>query len=406
MRAPATQRALRRQNLGTVLEHVVRRGPRSRATIAQETGFNKSTVSSLVTELIGMGLLAERGAERTGTVGRPGLVVEVAGEGAAGIGIELNVDYLSVRVVDLAGEVRHRALHAVELRGEASAGVLDRLAAAARDALERTREQGVRPAGITVALPGLVDAASGTLLVAPNLQWEDVPVAAELARRLGPDAPAVTADNEANLAALAELRDGAGQGLRDFVHVSGEVGIGAGVVLGGELFRGAHGYGGEFGHLTVEPDGRRCACGSIGCLETRLGLEALLRAADEAWEGDTATGKPVERLAARARDGDDTARAALAEGGRWLGVALGSAANLLDPQAFILGGFLAPLADYVAPAAEAELARRVLGARRGLPALLTSPIGPEAAVCGAAGEVLERVIADPVSVVERPHYTS
>src|SRR5919206_4839436 len=116
MQRPANQRAVRRNNLGIVLSHVVRRGPRSRATIAQETGFNKSTVSSLVTELIDMGMLAERGAVRTGTVGRPGLVVEVAGAGAAGIGLEVNVDYLSARVVDLAGQVRHRALEAVDLR--------------------------------------------------------------------------------------------------------------------------------------------------------------------------------------------------------------------------------------------------------------------------------------------------
>jgi predicted NBD/HSP70 family sugar kinase len=400
MRPPATQRTLRRQNLGTVLQHVVRRGPRSRATIAQETGFNKSTVSSLVTELIEMGMLAETGAERTGTVGRPGLVVEVAGAGAAGIGIEVNVDYISARVVDLAGEIRHRAHHTVDLRGRDAEEMLDRLAAIARAALAPLREEGVRPAGITVALPGLVDAASGTLLVAPNLHWEDLPVAAELARRLGPDAPPIAADNDANLAALAELRSGAGEGLRDFVHVTGEVGIGAGVVLGGELLRGAHGYGGEFGHLTVEPSGRRCACGSVGCLETRAGLDALLSAAEESPDHTEPAPPPVERLAARADAGDDKACAALAEGGRWLGIALASAANLLDPQAFILGGYFAPLAEHLAPAAEAELRLRVLGAGRGLPALLTSPMGAEAAVCGAAGEVLERVMADPASVVD------
>jgi predicted NBD/HSP70 family sugar kinase len=399
MRRPATQRTLRRQNLGTVLGHVVRRGPRSRATIAQETGFNKSTVSSLVTELIEMGMLVERGAERTGTVGRPGLVVEVAGDGAAGIGLEVNFDYVSVRVVDLAGEVRHRDHQPVDLRGGDAAETLDRLAVMARAALDELDEAGARPAGITVALPGLVDAASGTLLVAPNLHWADVPVADELARRLGPDAPPIAADNNANLAALAELRSGAGQGLRDFVHVTGDMGIGAGIVLGGELLRGAHGYGGEFGHLTMEADGRPCACGSIGCLETRAGLDAMLRAAGEGEDDAASAAEPVERLAARADAGDERARAAIAEGGRWLGVALASTANLLDPEAFILGGFFAPLAEHLRPAAEGELRLRVLGAQRGLPAILTSPMGPEAAVCGAAGEVVERVLADPASVL-------
>src|ERR687885_228942 len=123
MRPPATQRALRRQNLGTVLQHVVRRGPRSRATIAQETGFNKSTVSSLVTELIEMGMLAERGAERTGTVGRPGLVV------------------------DVAGDVILRAHETVDFRGREAAEMLDRLADIARTALDALRDAGVRPAG-------------------------------------------------------------------------------------------------------------------------------------------------------------------------------------------------------------------------------------------------------------------
>jgi predicted NBD/HSP70 family sugar kinase len=417
MRRPANQRAVRRHNLGVVLSHVVERGPRSRATIAQETGLNKSTVSSLVTELIALGVLAERGAERTGTVGRPGLVVEVAGTGAAGVGLEVNVDYLSARVVDLAGQVRHRALEALDLRGRPPAEVLDRLAAMARSALERLEAEGVRPAGITVALPGLVDAGSGVLLVAPNLRWEDVPVALALQERLGRAGLVPTVDNEANLAAVAELREGAGHGLRDFVHVSGEVGIGAGVVLDGTLFRGAHGFGGEFGHMTVDPEGARCACGSRGCLETRAGLEALLIAAGEeqpAAGSRTPSAEPVSRLAARADAGEPAAVEALRDGGRWLGVALASAANLLDPEAFVLGGFLAPLSEHLKPAAETELRERVLGAGRGLPALLTSPLGPEAAVRGAAALALDRVLADPGVVAARPgakapatgHYTS
>ena len=394
VQAPANQRAVRRHNLGVVLRHVVDRGPRSRATIAVETGLNKSTVSSLVTELIELGLLVERGTQRTGTVGRPGLVVDIAGAGAAGVGLEVNVDYLAVRVTDLAGQERHRALEAADNRGREPDEVLDRLAELARAALADLAEQGVTPVGITVALPGLVDAAGGTLLVAPNLHWNDIPVAAALTARIG-DALPVTADNEANLAALAELREGAGRELREFVHVSGEVGIGAGVILDGELFRGAHGFGGEFGHVTVEPEGLDCACGSRGCLETRAGLEALLAAAGEAGEPGSTASERVAGLAARAAAEEQLALDALTDAGRWLGVALGSAANLLDPQAFVLGGFLAPLAPYLRPAAEEELQRRVLGARRALPDVLTSPLGPEAASRGAAVLALRGVLADP-----------
>jgi predicted NBD/HSP70 family sugar kinase len=394
MQPPANQRAVRRHNLGVVLRHVVERGPRSRATIALETGLNKSTVSSLVTELIDLGLLVERGTERTGMVGRPGLVVEIAGTGAAGVGLEVNVDYLAVRVTDLAGEERHRALEAADNRGREPGDVLDRLAALARDALDHLAEQGVTPTGVAVALPGLVDAATGALLVAPNLHWEDIQVVEELADRLGGELP-IAADNEANLAALAEQQEGAGRGLRDFVYVSGEVGIGAGVILGGELFRGAHGFGGEFGHMTVEPDGLPCACGSRGCLETRAGVEALLAAAGCPRERGATAAESVGGLAARAAAGEQPAVDALREAGRWLGVALGSAANLLDPEAFVLGGFLAQLAPHLRPAAESELRARVLSAGRGLPRVVASPLGPEAASRGAAALGLRGVLADP-----------
>jgi predicted NBD/HSP70 family sugar kinase len=394
MQAPSNQRAVRRHNLGVVLRHVVERGPRSRATIAQESGLNKSTVSSLVTELIELGLFLERGTERTGSVGRPGLVVALDGAGAAGIGLEVNVDYLAVRVADLAGNERHSGLEAADNRGREPDEVLDRLAALCRTALSALAEQDATPVGVAVALPGLVDATAGTLLVAPNLHWEDIPVAAPLRERLGGDLP-VMVDNEANLAALAELRDGAGRGIGDFVHISGEVGIGAGIVLGGDLFRGAHGFGGEFGHLTVEADGSRCACGSYGCLETRVGLEALLTAAGDPLAPPVTPGESVAGLAARAAEGDRRVLDALGEAGHWLGVAMASAANLLDPRAFVLGGFLAELAPYLTPSAGEELRRRMLGSGRGLPDVLASPLGPEAASRGAAALALRPVLADP-----------
>jgi predicted NBD/HSP70 family sugar kinase len=399
MQPPANQRAVRRHNLGVVLRHIVELGPRSRATIAQESGLNKSTVSSLVTELIDLGLFLERGTERTGSVGRPGLVVALDGAGAAGIGLEVNVDYLAVRVTDLAGSERHSALEAADNRGREPDDVLDRLAALCRTALAALAAQGAIPVGVAVALPGLVDATAGTLLVAPNLHWEDIPVAESLRERLGGELP-VMVDNEANLAALAELRDGAGRGLTDFVHISGEVGIGAGIVLGGDLFRGVHGFGGEFGHLTVEADGAPCACGSRGCLETRAGLEALLTAAGQPLAPPATAAESVAGLAARAADGDPRALDALRDAGRWLGVAMASAANLLDPKAFVLGGFLAELAPFLAPSAGEELRGRVLGAGRGLPDVLASPLGPEAASRGAAALALRPVLTDPGMLVE------
>ena len=403
MEAPglANQRAVRRHNLGVVLRHVSEHGPRSRATIALETGLNKTTVSSLVTELIGLDLLVERGLEQRGTVGRPGQVVELSGTGVVALGLEINVDYLAVRALDLTGAERHRGLDVRDNRYVDVGEVLDRLGALATAALDHVHGEGLRPVGATVALPGLVDAAGGALLVAPNLGWTDVAVGRELHERLaGPPFP-VAADNEANLAALAELWEGTARGLSDVLYVSGEIGVGAGIIVRGELFRGAQGFGGEFGHMTVDPSGASCASGSRGCLETLVGLEALLEAAgldrrDAATT--TGSGEPVADLAGRARKGDEQALQALDAAGHWLGIGIASAANLLNFQAVVLGGFFAQLATWLAAPIARELDLHVLASDWGVPRLLPSTLGPEAAVRGAAALSLRRVLADPASV--------
>jgi predicted NBD/HSP70 family sugar kinase len=397
----ANQRAVRRHNLGVVLRHVSDHGPRSRATIALETGLNKTTVSSLVTELIGLDLLVERGLEQRGTVGRPGQVVELSGAGVVALGLEINVDYLAVRALDLTGADRHRGLDVRDNRSVPVDKVLDRLGDLASAALDAVRAEGLRPVGATVALPGLVDAARGTLLVAPNLGWNDVSIVGELHDRLsGPSFP-LTAENEANLAALAELWEGTARGFSDVLYVSGEIGVGAGIIVGGELFRGAQGFGGEFGHMTLDAGGKPCACGSRGCLETVAGLEALLEMAGLD-PGDAATtagsGEPVATLAGRARAGDEKALEALREGGRWLGVGIASAANLLNFQAVVLGGFFGQLSTWLAAPIARELEAHVLASDWAVPRVLPSTLGPEAAVRGAAAQSLRRVLADPASV--------
>jgi predicted NBD/HSP70 family sugar kinase len=393
----SSQRAVRRHNLSVVLRQVVERGPRSRATIATDTGLNKSTVSSLVSELMEFGLLVERGAEHRGTAGRPGLVVDVARDGVVALGLEVNVDYVGVQATDLAGGSRYKGMEAADNRGRAVADVIDRLGELTRGALEAVRAQGLRPIGATVAVPGLVDIQNGALLIAPNLHWEGVPVIDLLRERIEDPQLPLGVDNEANLAALAELWEGAAIGISDFMYASGEIGVGGGLVLGGELFRGYRGFGGEFGHTTVEPEGLPCACGSRGCLETRAGLEPLLAAAG--LNGDAVhsrgSGKPVAELVRRAHEHDATALAALADCGRWLGIALGTVVNLLSPQAIVLGGNFAPMAEWLAPVIGAELGTRVLGGNGAVPRVLASSLGAEAAMRGAAATQLRRVLADP-----------
>jgi predicted NBD/HSP70 family sugar kinase len=391
-RAPANQRSVRRHNLGIVLRHIAERGPRSRAAIAQETGLNKTTVSSLVGELLEFGLVRETEVELRGTVGRPALPVELSGGRVAGLGLEIGVDFLAVLAADLSGAERYNERVVVDNRGRGVDAVLDDLGAMAGRALDRLEADGVLAVGAVAALPGLVD-SRGRLLVAPNLGWTDVPVAEAMASRL-PGKLVIRAENEANLGALAEMWEGAGRELGDFLFVSGELGVGAGIVVGGELFRGSHGFGGELGHVTVDPAGEDCACGNRGCLETILGLPHLLQAAGMAADGR------VDDLAEAARGGDERVLAALSEAGRWLGVGVGSALNLLNPRGVVVGGYFGVLAPWLIDGLEHELADRVLAAEWDVPRVVGSSLGEEAAVRGAAALALRRVYADPAVVAE------
>jgi predicted NBD/HSP70 family sugar kinase len=393
----SSQRAVRRHNLSIVLRQVVERGPRSRATIAQDTGLNKSTVSSLVSELMEFGLLVERGAEHRGTAGRPGLVVDVARDGVVALGLEVNVDYVAVSVEDFTGAVRYERRSYRDNRGSAPGPVLDRLGRAARDALDAVSAEGLRPMGISVAVPGLVEEASGTVVFAPNLGWHGIPVAAELEQRLGLP---VLVENESNLAALAEHWTGAAVDIDDFVCVFGEVGVGGGVVLGGRLFRGSHGFGGEFGHVSVDPEGRTCACGSRGCVETLVGQEAIAADAGIALSGRTRG--LTDELVRRAQEGSEDVVRVLKEAAHWLGVALASTFNVLDLRAVVLGGCFGPLSPWLVDDVRRTLEERSLAARSGSFAVLPSAFGDGAAVRGAAALTLHRVLEAPWSA-ERAH---
>jgi len=273
---PADQTTVRHANLGVVLRHVASAGPCSRAQIAAETGLTRGTVSSLVAELIERDLLLETGETASPRrIGRPGTALELS-DVVVGVGLEVNVDYVAVSVEDLTGTVRYSRRFNRDNRNSAPRLVLDRIGKAARDALDAAAAEGLRPVGVTVAVAGLVEEASGTVVLAPNMGWVELPVAAELEARLGLP---VVVENEANLSALAEHWTGAAVGIDDFVCVFGEVGVGGGIVLGGRLFRGSHGFGGEFGHVSVDPNGALCACGSRGCVETLVGQESIARAA-------------------------------------------------------------------------------------------------------------------------------
>jgi predicted NBD/HSP70 family sugar kinase len=400
---PVDQKSVRRHNLGLVLRHVAEQGARSRARIAAETGLNKTTVSSLAAELIERGLLREAGLENPRAAGRPGLRLELSGDSVAALGLEINVDYLAACATDLAGRIRHRAFVLCDNHGRPPERVIGDLATLANGALDVLASQGLEPVGATVALPGLVDLAQETLLIAPNLGWTETAVATLLGERLGDRVLPIRIGNDADLGALGELWDGVGRQLSDFVFVYGAIGVGAGLVVGGELFRGSSGFGGELGHVTVNRDGQRCACGNAGCLELYAGQNALLRRVGMTppTPGD-GTVRWATLLAERARAGDADVLEALAEVAGWLSIGLGSLVNLFNPSAIVLGGYFAPLAEWLVEGVEREVGVHVLGSRWSSCRVLVSRLGEDAAIRGAAALVLHEVLADPGSVTAPP----
>ncbi|GHG28432.1 ROK family protein [Streptomyces filamentosus] len=388
----ADKSGVRRHNLSLVLRTVHDAGETTRAAVAARVGLTRPAVSSLVEQLLDLGFLVESGKTFSGQAGRPGTVLKPAGTGPAGLGVEINVAYVAVCLVDLNGADRIRRSVRLDNRAADAPEVLARAAGVAAEALAEAAALGLHPTGAALALPGLV--SGGTVRQAPNLGWHGVPAEELFGDALAALRPAagrlpVASDNEANMAALAELRFGTPGTPRTFLHLTGETGVGGAVVVHGELLRGAHGFAGEIGHLVVDAEGPRCRCGSRGCLEQYAGQAALLRAADAT---------DVDDLAARAEREDPRARAALAEAGRMLGRALSGAVNLLDPEAVVLGGIYPRLMPWLAPAVTAELAERVVSGLWPADALRLRAASPATdAARGAAALVLHDILADPLA---------
>ncbi|WP_406166026.1 ROK family protein [Streptomyces sp. NBC_00996] len=386
-RLPDTQQGMRRRNLSRVMHTVKAEGPLSRAAVASRIGLTRAAVSTLVDELIRSGLLEELGPERPGRVGRPGSALAVSGQGPAGIGAEVGVDHLAVCAVDLRGEVRARAVRHGTNRGRPPEPVIQELTTLIRQVIAEAEREGLWPAGLAVAVPGLVARDARTVVRAPNLDWHDTDLGTLLPNELP-----LTVDNEANFGGLAELWLGEATP-RDFLHVSAEIGIGAAVLVDGRLLRGTRGFAGELGHVPIHPEGPECPCGGRGCLEQYAGEEAVLRAAGLEPGEDR-----VGLLAERAAHGDTEVRHALREAGTALGIALTGAVNLLDPETVVLGGALSGLAPWLLPSLEDELARRTAGPAC---AVFVSRLGPEGPLLGAAHSVVRAVLDDPAVVAGR-----
>lgn len=384
----ARQTTLRRSNLELVLKTVLASPGLSRAGVATATALTRSTVSRLVDELIEAGFLVEGTPSEVQGRGRPGTPLQ-AGNSLVALGLQINAGYLAARAVSLSGMVLADEVESGDFVGSDPQDTLLRLARLARDVSMRL-DPLHQVVGAGFALPGLVAASAKVLLRAPNLGWTNVAFG-PFAESFGIPGQALQIGNEADLAAraVATPTPGRPSPLRDFIYVSGEIGIGGAAVLDGRLLTGRHGWGGEIGHVCVDPHGPPCPCGSTGCLEQYAGRRVLLEAAGLAPSATT------DDVADAVRGGDRVALAAVNRLSWALGVALASVVNLLDIPHIVLGGHLGAIADLISPGLDQQLRMRVLSAAWVTPRVDVSIADPAAGAMGAALHVFEGVISSP-----------
>jgi len=398
---PADRTGLRRANLALLVRTLRDHGQISRAQLAVRSGLSKATVSSLVGDLARRGLVRAAGTAARGQ-GRPGELVELRPATACGVGLDLHVEHVGATVVDLTGQVLVRSRIACDVPAAGPDHVLDLLAEVLTGVLDDVRARGGWGTGATVAVPGLVDTDGAVVRLAPQLRWREVALRDGLAARTGLDLDFFGADNDANLAAVAEHHAGAAVGLDDFVYLTGDHGVGAGAFSRGELVRGHLGYAGEVGHMALDPLGPWCSCGRRGCWETRVGLGALLHACaspddpvhDPALDPDAR----MALVRARAESGDRRTLDALHQIGAALGTGVAVLVNVLNPAAVVLGGYFAALPEWLVEPVRAEVAAHVLAEGAGGATVVASRLGFEASATGGAVHALRHVLDDPAVV--------
>ncbi|HEY8394504.1 MAG TPA: ROK family protein [Thermaerobacter sp.] len=297
------------------------------------------------------------------------------------LGVDLGGTKIALGLVTRDGHVV--AETTVPTRPEDGPGqAVERLVAAAR---ELAAAGGLQPLAAGVGAPGPLDLPAGRFTRSPNLPgWDGFPLRDELAARLGLP---VWVDNDANVAALAEARVGAGKDARVMLYVTVGTGIGGGLVIGGRLFSGANGNGLEIGHVTVDPDGPPCGCGNRGCWEALASGPALGRMADGRLgrnpRSDDGRWTAADVLAL-AEEGDAAARALMEEYAGWLGLGLASMVNAFNPDRVVLGGGVMRRYALLAPVMEAEMRRRALAANAAVARLCPASLGGRAGLLGAA----------------------
>jgi len=374
--------SLREFNRERVVQALRMLGVASRAEVARRTGLSRSTVSSIVAELQEEGFVVDRdsdGRPATGG-GRPPAMIALDPSAGLAVGIDFGKRHLAVAVADLSHEILAEAWREMP-NDYGAAEAIERAAELVEGAIADSGAPRDRILGVGMGLPGPVHSTGtvGSSAILPG--WAGTKAADRMTERLGMEA---WLGNDANLGGLAEATWGSGRGCSTVVYLKLATGIGAGIVIGGQLFEGAGGTAGEIGHTSLDETGDICRCGSRGCLETYAGGAAIAALLSRSFNQEL----EIEDVLRRASGGDPACRRALAEAGRHIGVAVANLCNLVNPERIIVGGSMGYAGDLLLdPLRESVKLRAIPSAVEDVEVVL-GELGERAELLGAIALVL------------------
>ncbi|MEU0840898.1 ROK family transcriptional regulator [Streptomyces sp. NPDC005962] len=381
METPGSQSSLHRANLERVVRAVRMAGSLTQAEIARSTGLSAATVSNIVRELKDGGTVE---VTPTSAGGRRARSVSLSGDAGIVVGVDFGHTHLRVAVGNLAHQVLAEEAEPLDVDASSAQG-LDRAEQLVSRLITSTGLSRDKVVGVGLGVPAPIDVETGTLgstAILPG--WAGTNPRDDLAQRLGVP---VHVDNDANLGALGELVWGSGRGVADLAYIKVADGVGAGLVISGQIYRGPGGTAGEIGHITLDESGPVCRCGNRGCLETFAAARYILPLLHSAHGADLT----IERMVQLARDGDPGCRRVIADVGRHIGSGVANLCNLINPSRMVLGGHLAEAGELVLGPIRESVARYAIPSAARQLAVMPGALGGRAEVLGALALVLSEM---------------
>jgi glucokinase-like ROK family protein len=394
------QDKVRKINKSIVMNTLRLHAPISRARVANLTGLNRGTVSNIIHVLIEEGLVSENDQENP-KIGRPGINLSLRPDGGAVVGLEIGVDFINILLTNFAAETLWGTTVETDPT-QSQTSIISQAEQLIENALNIAQKNKLRPLGVGIGIPALINLQRGEVIFAPNLNWKNVPLRLMLNQHFRLP---IYIENDANLSALGEYYFGVARGCDNFIYLASGIGLGGGIMIGGKLFRGQHGYAGEIGHTQRDRQGEICGCGRRGCWETQVGPRAVLRRVTkeleihpdqfllDACQGDL-NNLTFNMVVKFALEGNRTCNQAIEDVASYLGEGIADLVNIFNPELVVVGGTFILGKVILQPIIEKTIFSKALQPSADGLRVAFSERGTNACVFGAVAIVLDDILRE------------